>query len=129
MSITHIHSPVDTEYVPTDDPTSTLSQPTEVRRSTRSPTSVTRLGMVDPDCVPPEAYSARLEKSTTIPQVRARSEARAELRRAKKAETAALARLERAEERFKTADAAVQQLIQTALANHRAGRMTFAGKR
>ena len=67
--------------------------------------------MVDPECVPPEVYSARLEKSTTIPQVRARSRARAKLDRAKKAETAALARLEEAEDEYKTADAAVQQLI------------------
>ena len=128
MSITHIHSPVDTDYVPTET-SDDSTQPTEVRRSTRSPTSVTRLGMVDPECVPPEVYSARLEKSTTIPQVRARSRARAKLDRAKKAATAALARLEEAEDEYKTADAAVQQLIRTALANHRAGRMTFAGKR
>lgn len=127
-----MHSPIDVDFVPTemsDESTSTLLAPTEVRRSTRSPTSVNRLGMVDLDCVPPEVYTARLETSTTIPQVQARSNARAELLRAKKAVIAAKARLERAEDRFRSDDANFQQLVQTAIANHRLGRMTFAGKR
>lgn len=127
-----MHSPIDTDFVPTeisDDLTTTLLQPTEVRRSARSPIAVTRLGMVDPDCVPPEVYTARLEKGTTIPEVRGRSEARAELRRAKEAVIAAMARLERAEDRVKLADDNFRRLVQTALANHRLGLMTFVGKR
>ena len=124
---THMHSNEDPDYNPeleaVSDPGSVpaVGPAHGLRRSPRSPQTVTKAGMVDPDNVPPEAYDARLER-VPVAEVRERRAARAELARALVALRAAKVRFRAAQDRVAVSDAAFRQLVCGAMARFRLGR-------